>query len=224
MNLVFLNHIFILSAIAACAASAILNVSGRNMDTFGAIALGIITAVGGGTVRDVILGVPVFWSEDPSYIWVALIISLITYITIKFFLKKSTRKSLHLSVLYLDGLAASLFAISATKHVWDLKFCLPLGPVMLGMLTAIGGGLLRDVLAGQKTLLMSRELYSVPICLGSVIYLYLLFLFPQHNNIISILCVSLIFIARSSAIYWQISTPNWIEYFVAKFRTHYFRR
>jgi len=216
MNLIFLYHLLVLFATAAFAASAILSVSKHNIDTFAAIVLGVITAIGGGTIRDVILGVPIFWAVDQSYVWVALIVSFLTYIISKFFQKRSSKKNLHLSVLYLDGFGAALFAISTTRHVWNLNFCLPLGPIMLGVVTAIGGGLMRDALVGQRTLLMSREIYTILILFGCILFLILQYFFPQYTGIISILCICLIFVTRSAAIYWKISMPHWIEYCVAK--------
>ena len=67
----------------AFAVTAVLALAPRGIDLFGACVLGIITAIGGGTVRDLILGVPVFWATDLSYIWVALAASIATFSKIK---------------------------------------------------------------------------------------------------------------------------------------------
>ena len=68
--------------------TAILAITDRDIDLFGAFCLGVLTAIGGGTMRDLILGVPVFWSIDQSYIWISLFGSVLTYLGITLFKKK----------------------------------------------------------------------------------------------------------------------------------------
>jgi uncharacterized membrane protein YeiH len=77
----------------------------------------------------------------------------------------------------------------------------------LGLVTAIGGGLIRDVLAGRKTLLMSYELYAIPVSLGCILYVLLLNYFPEYAIPGSITCILLIFFFRSAAIYWNLTVP-----------------
>ncbi len=190
----------------AFAATAVLALSDRDIDVFGAFCLGVITAVGGGTVRDLILDVPVFWSTDQSYIWIALLGSILTYVSISFF----KRKFVYTLLLYLDGFGAALFGIMATRIVWELEFALPIGPVMLGVLTAIGGGIMRDVLAGKKTLLMRKELYAIPVLLGCTMYYILLNKFPEHQILTGSLCMLFTFSLRASAIYWRLTVPSWL--------------
>jgi uncharacterized membrane protein YeiH len=75
-------------------------------------------------------------------------------------------------LLYLDGLAAALFALAATEKVLALQLAAPLA-VMMGVLTSIGGGIARDVLAGRVSLLMSRDIYATPLLLGCTLYVLL---------------------------------------------------
>ncbi|UVM36317.1 TRIC cation channel family protein [Pseudomonas sp. B21-017] len=74
--------------------------------------------------------------------------------------------------MYLDALAAALFALVATEKVLGLHLAAPLA-VMMGVLTSIGGGVARDVLAGRVSLLMSREIYATPLLLGCTLYVLL---------------------------------------------------
>jgi len=150
----------------AFAISTVLAVSHKGIDLFGASVMGIITAVGGGTIRDITLGVPVFWADEQYYIWVALIFSVIAFYGRTLF----SNKHINDLISYMDAAGISLFAIMAADKVWDLGFGLPRAPILLGIITAIGGGLFRDVLAGRPTLLMSRELYAVPVMLGCTLY------------------------------------------------------
>jgi uncharacterized membrane protein YeiH len=80
---------------------------------------------------------------------------------------------------------------------------------MLGVVTAIGGGLIRDVLAGRPTLLMSRELYAVPVLLGCLLFVVLLAYLPEHRFVGSIGCILLIFGLRAAAIHWKLTVPYW---------------
>jgi uncharacterized membrane protein YeiH len=190
----------------AFAVTAVLALSSKGIDLFGAVVLGIITAIGGGTVRDLILDVPVFWSTELSYIWVAIGASVAAFAAHSFF----TRKEINSLMLYVDGLGVSLFAIQAVNKVWDLEFGLPLAPIILGIVTAIGGGLIRDVLAGRPTLLMSRELYATPVLIGCTLYVVVLYVFPEHRFLGALLGCTCIFGVRAAAIHWQLSVPEWL--------------
>ncbi|HAH47224.1 MAG TPA: hypothetical protein DCM07_20680, partial [Planctomycetaceae bacterium] len=81
---------------------------------------------------------------------------------------------------------------------------------LLGVPTAIGGGLLRDVLAGQPTLLKRRELYAIPVTCGCILYVMLLTWLPTHAVLIGVACSSLILLLRGSAIYWDLHVPLWL--------------
>jgi uncharacterized membrane protein YeiH len=151
---------------AVFAITGVLALRRDGIDVFGALVLGIVTALGGGTVRDLILDVPVFWIGDFNYVWVAAASALLT-----FFIARPFERTQSL-LLYLDGFGATLFAIAATEKVLGLGHAAPLA-VMLGVWTSIGGGIARDVLAGRQTLLMSREIYATPILLGCGLYIAL---------------------------------------------------
>lgn len=97
-NLVF-THSTGVFATFAFAATAVLALSDRDVDIFGAFCLGVITAIGGGTVRDLILDVPVFWSTNQSYIWVALSGSILAYIATPLFKQEMVYKLLWVQFL-----------------------------------------------------------------------------------------------------------------------------
>jgi len=166
---------------------------------FGAVVLGIITAIGGGTIRDLLLDQPIFWIADFNYIWVALIAGVLA-----FFLTKRFQQRYQL-LLYLDGFAAALFGIVATEKVLGLQLAAPFA-VMMGVLTSIGGGIARDVLAGRVSLLMSREIYATPILLGCTLYVLLRDVFPtiQVAGWIALIFTSGL---RFLAIYKELQMP-----------------
>ena len=201
-----LSYWIAMAGTVAFAVTAVLALAPRGIDLFGAVVLGIITAIGGGTVRDLILGVPVFWATELSYIWVALAASIAAFSAHSLF----NRKEIHSLMLYVDGLGVALFAIQAVDKVWGLGFGLPLAPIILGIITAIGGGLIRDVLAGRETLLMSRELYAIPVMLGCTLYVVLLYLLPDYQFICALGSFICIFAIRAAAIHWSLSVPDWL--------------
>jgi len=200
------NYWIAMAGTVAFAVTAVLAVAPKGIDIFGVVVLGVITAIGGGTLRDVIVDVPVFWSTELEYIWVAVGASLAAFWANSLF----TRKQVYQLMLYLDALGVSLFAVQATAKVWKLDFGLPLGPIMLGVVTAIGGGLIRDVLAGRQNLLMKRELYAIPVLLGCAVFAVILQYFPQHAFDGGIACVAGIFGLRAAAIKWKLSVPDWL--------------
>ena len=121
--------------------------------------LGIITAVGGGTLRDLLLDLPIFWIVDFNYIWgrFGCCVSGV-------FPDPGLQQRYRL-LLYLDGLATVHFALAATEKVLALYLAAPLA-VMMGVLISIGRSIARDVLAGRVSLLMSRDIYARPLLLG----------------------------------------------------------
>ncbi|RON24232.1 hypothetical protein BK660_00760 [Pseudomonas brassicacearum] len=185
---------------AVFAITGVLAIQKAGVDVFGAVVLGIITAIGGGTVRDLILDQPIFWIADFNYIWVGLIAA-----TLAFFLTKKFQQRYRL-LLYLDGFAAALFGLVATEKVLGLHLAAPFA-VMMGVLTSIGGGIVRDVLASRTSLLMSREIYATPILLGCIVYVLLRDVFPtiQVAGWIALLFTSGL---RFLAIYKDLQMPT----------------
>ena len=188
----------------AFAATAVLAVKALRITSFEAVVFAIITAVGGGTIRDVILDVPVFWLIDLNYIWVAMYSGASVYAARTLF----TRQQIYNLMLYFDGLGAAIFGIQGTAKAWDLNMGLPIAPVFLGLITAIGGGLIRDVLAGQETLLMKRQFYAIPIVLGEIIFVAILNYLPEYRTWGVICGVLFIFAFRSAAIRWNLTTSR----------------
>ena len=184
---------------AVFAITGVLAIHKAGVDVFGAVVLGIITAIGGGTIRDLLLDQPIFWIADFNYIWVALIAGLLA-----FFLTQKFQQRYQL-LLYLDGFAAALFGIVATEKVLGLQLAAPFA-VMMGVLTSIGGGIARDVLARRASLLMSREIYATPILLGCTLYVLLRDVFPtiQVAGWIALIFTSGL---RFLAIYKELQMP-----------------
>ncbi|MBB3700447.1 TRIC cation channel family protein [Flammeovirga yaeyamensis] len=190
----------------AFAVTAVLAVIPKQIDLFGAIVMGIVTAVGGGTIRDMILDAPVFWATDLNYIWVAVVSSIVAFYGNQFM----SRKNIYSLMLYLDAVGIAMFVIQGAEKAIALDFAQPVGPVLLGLITAIGGGITRDVLAGNTTLLLKKELYALPLTFGVISYLILIQIFPDQVKLMGTLCATLTFFIRAAAIHWKLHVPNWM--------------
>jgi uncharacterized membrane protein YeiH len=186
---------------AVFAATGVLAVNRRGLDLFGGVVLGIVTAIGGGTIRDLIVGAPVFWVADPNYLLVAVLASVVAF----FAAKRIAGLQL---LLYLDAVGVALVGVQATEKVLGLGYGAPIS-ISMGVLTGIGGGLVRDVLASRPTLLMSREIYATPILIGCTLYVGLRQTSLNLAWALGIAAAS-IFLIRAAAIRWHIQMPGWL--------------
>jgi uncharacterized membrane protein YeiH len=129
-------HYFELLGTIVFAITGVLAVTRRGLDVFGAVVLGVVTAVGGGTVRDLLLNIPVFWLDNHGVLWAAILGSLAA-----FWIGQTFQNAKRL-LIYLDALGAALFAVLGANKVLLLGAAPPIA-VMMGVLTGIGGGLIR---------------------------------------------------------------------------------
>lgn len=150
---------------AAFAISGALAASRKRMDIFGFCVLALMPAVGGGTIRDIIIDrVPVFWVSDNRYIAIAIIAALVVFFAPH--RKPGSRRQL---LIWADALGLALFAALGTE------VCLqhntgPLVAVMLGVTTAVTGGMIRDVICNEVPLILSREIYATAAFAASLAY------------------------------------------------------
>ena len=141
-------------AIVAEAMSGALAAGRRSMDIFGVAVIAFVTALGGGTVRDVILGnFPIGWTQHPEYVGVVIAAGLLTTL-VAAHLHKLKRL-----FLALDAMGLVAFSLIGCDIALRLEYALPV-VVMAGMITGICGGVLRDVLCNQVPVVFQRELYA----------------------------------------------------------------
>ena len=197
-------HYFELLGTIVFAITGVLAVTRRGLDVFGAVVLGIVTALGGGTVRDLLLNIPVFWLDNLGILWAAILGSLAA-----FWIAQPFRNANRILV-YLDALGAALFAVLGANKVLLLDVAAPIA-VMMGVLTGIGGGLIRDVLAGRPTLLMSRDVYATPILAGCIVFV-LLRSADLPFVVAGLTAGAIIFCARALAIYFHLEMPAWLTH------------
>lgn len=141
-------------AIVAEAMSGALAAGRRNMDIFGVAVIAFVTALGGGTVRDVILGnFPIGWTRHPEYVGVVIAAGLLTTLI------AAHMHKLKRLFLALDAMGLVAFSLIGCDIALRLGYALPV-VVMAGMITGICGGVVRDVLCNQVPVVFQRELYA----------------------------------------------------------------
>ena len=143
-----------LVAITTEAMSGALAAGRRNMDIFGVAVIAFVTALGGGTIRDVILGnFPIGWTQHPEYVYLVILAGLTTTLLARFM---HHMKSVF---LMLDAMGLVAFSLIGCKVALLLDYQIVV-VIMAGMLTGISGGILRDVLCNQVPVVFCRELYA----------------------------------------------------------------
>jgi uncharacterized membrane protein YeiH len=154
-------HLIELVGVAVFAISGALMAAEKRLDPFGFVVLGAVTAIGGGTLRDLVMGVrPVFWVDQPEYLVISLAVSLPLY-----WLARLLR-SLDRALLWSDAVGMALFTVTGTQKA--LGAGVPsVVAVAMGVMTAAFGGILRDVLCGEKPLLFQREIYATASLIGA---------------------------------------------------------
>lgn len=194
-----MEYVLAQAGVAVFAISGVLSAARQRLDIFSIVVVGLLTAIGGGTLRDVILDVPVFWLEDLTAFWVAMAASAATFVGIRFILKLPLRL-----LSYLDAMGVALFAVQAIDKTLAFGHSAAVAVVM-GLITSIAGGIIRDVVTHRPTLLLSRELYATPIVLGGMLYVGLLHLIP--SPVCRLIAMGIIFGIRAIAIRWQLFLP-----------------
>ncbi|WP_455230646.1 trimeric intracellular cation channel family protein [Geopseudomonas aromaticivorans] len=189
-----------LIAITAEAMSGALAAGRRNMDMFGVALIAFVTALGGGTVRDILLGhFPVGWTQHPSYIYLTIGAGLFTMLVARFM------HHLHKIFLVLDAMGLIAFTVIGCNVALELNYSTPV-VIMAGMITGVFGGILRDILCQRVPVVLRHELYASVSMLVAMLYLLLNKLGINHD--ITLLASFGFGLAlRLAAIRWSWSLP-----------------
>ncbi|MGN6771100.1 MAG: trimeric intracellular cation channel family protein [Rhizobiaceae bacterium] len=160
-----MNPILLLdyAGVAVFAATGALAASRKELDIIGFLFLAAVTGIGGGTLRDVLLGVPVFWVVNPAYTLVCAAVGLLVFFTA--YLVESRYRLL----LWLDAVGLAVYsAMGAAKGFAATGS--PVIAIIMGVLTATFGGILRDLLAGEPSVLLRPEIYVTAALAGAVVF------------------------------------------------------
>ncbi|WP_299018993.1 TRIC cation channel family protein [uncultured Photobacterium sp.] len=187
---------------AVFAASGVLLAGRLRMDPFGVVVLASVTAIGGGTIRDMALGAtPVFWITDTNYLWMIFATCLISMLAIR-----RPRQIPWYILPVADAIGLAVFVAIGVEKA--LRFgASPMVAVIMGVMTGCGGGVIRDVLAREIPMVLRTEVYATACILGGIIHTGALIIHVDSAvatlaGIISTLTI------RLAAIRWHLSLPT----------------
>lgn len=184
----------------AFALSGIRLAAEKEFDWFGALVVGFVTAIGGGTTRDLLLGVPPFWMLNGSYLIVTAL-ALLSFI----FLKNVILR-LNKTIFLFDTIGLGLFVVVGIEKTLaaDYPFWVA---IIMGMITGSVGGLIRDVLINEVPLILRRDIYAVACIIGGLVFALCIWLEVDRalTNIISALTVMLV---RFASVRYKIQLPT----------------
>lgn len=186
----------------AFAISGIRIASKNNFDLFGAFIVGLVTATGGGTLRDLMLRLTPFWMTQCSY----FIITGLALVYFCFFHKSIAKISGAMFVF--DTIGIGLFTVVGFQKTIEVGFSFWVA-ILMGMFTAAAGGVMRDILVNQEPLIFKREIYALPCVLGGSIYAVLLNL-NVAPVICQVSCAMTIILLRFLAVkyHWRLRSLN----------------
>jgi uncharacterized membrane protein YeiH len=166
----------------------------RKMDGFGVLVLAAVTAIGGGTVRDLLLDAPVFWLTEPSYIYVVIFAAIVAIIWLNYS-EKIPAKALEIA----DAIGLALFVVMGTSKALSYGVS-DVTAIILGMMTGCFGGMIRDVLANEVPMILQKELYAICCIVGASLYVLII---PFDEELAIISTFSTVLLLRLAAIKWK---------------------
>lgn len=196
----FYQIIDILGTIAF-AISGVLIAMDKKLDLFGVIIIAFVTAIGGGTLRDLLIGnVPVVWMRDLTYVVTILATVLVTI------LFSSKIKYLRKSLFLFDTIGIGLYTMVGVEKGIQAEL-LPIMCIALGTITASFGGVIRDILCNEIPVIFRKEIYATPCILGGALY-FLLQFFNLPEPYAYALGILGVITLRLAAVRFGISLPN----------------
>jgi len=192
-------HLIDYAGTFAFAISGIRLASAKRFDWFGAYVVGLVTAIGGGTTRDLLLNVTPFWMTQPSY----LIVTGLALISVILFGKFIIR--LNNTFFIFDTIELGLFVVVGIERTLDAGFPFWVAIVM-GMITGSVGGITRDILINELPLIFRKDIYALACVIGGVVFLCC---YEAHfsSTITQILSAASVILTRVLAVKYHISIP-----------------
>jgi len=196
-----LLYLLDLIGVAFFAASGAMMAARLRMDPFGMIVLAALPAIGGGTLRDLALGVrPVFWVDDPTYVLVIVATALTAMLFINHFNRLPERL-----VLVVDALGLALFCIIGARKALMFEPSYTIAVVM-GVITGVAGGMLRDIVCRQIPMILRKEVYATACIAGCSLYVLCIHL-GSGERLAMLAGMSTTAAIRLAAIAWRLQLP-----------------
>ncbi|WP_406857348.1 trimeric intracellular cation channel family protein [Alsobacter sp. KACC 23698] len=176
--------------------------SRKQMDIVGFALMGTVTGVGGGSIRDVLLGKsPVFWVQEPAYLIVCVLVSA------SVFFAAHLPQSRYRLLLWFDAVGLALFAVTGAERAM-LAGAGATAAVVMGVITATFGGVIRDVLGAEMPVVLSREVYVTAALCGAALFVALsLAGLPREISVLLGFGAGLL--VRGAALHWGWSLPRY---------------
>ena len=196
-----LLQLFDLVGVGVFAVSGALAAGRKHLDLLGVVVIAMVTAIGGGTTRDLLLDRAIFWITQPSYLWVIVVSALLTVLWTRRF--QPPERSLAIA----DALGLALFAISGAQIAERLGMpgmvC-----VIMGTITGVAGGIIRDVLTNEIPMVLRRgQIYATAAIAGISVYLVLRAYVGLPESLAALPGMLTIAALRISAIVWNWTLP-----------------
>lgn len=198
MNLIYILD---LCAVAVCAITATLEAQRRELDLFGVAVIAVIAGIGGGTVRDILLGrLPVYWIHDPLYVVVGITAAMLTFVVErKFAIPRNF-------FLLPDAVGLALFTVIGTSIAMSLQVNWLIAALM-GVITGVFGGVIRDILCNEIPLIFRTDIYATAALIGALLLLALDSLGMPHSPAL-VLSMCFTVAIRLAAIRFHIHLPR----------------
>lgn len=189
-----------IAGIAAFSIAGAFAAMDKKLDIFGIIIIAFVTALGGGTLRDILIGeVPVNWMQDLSSVWVVLIGATTAMLFTK------TIKNYHKVLLLFDSIGLGFFTVLgiqiAVAHQLHPVVC-----IMLGTITACFGGVIRDISLNNIPLIFQKEIYATACIVGSIVF-FALNEMEMSPTAIEVICIAVVVFIRLLAVKFNWRLP-----------------
>ncbi|TNJ45819.1 trimeric intracellular cation channel family protein [Tamlana fucoidanivorans] len=194
-------YIIDILGVIAFAISGVLVAIEKRMDLFGILIIAFVTSVGGGTLRDLLIGdTPVSWMRDMTYTYVIFISAVFAI------LFRSNINYLRTSLFLFDTIGIGLYTLVGIEKGIHANLH-PIICIALGTITASFGGVIRDILCNEIPVIFRKEIYATPCILGGVTY-FLLREFPIKENLVFVVAGVVVIVTRLLAVKFKISLPS----------------
>jgi uncharacterized membrane protein YeiH len=196
-----MRYLLELVGVAVFAVSGVLAAGRKRLDVLGGAVIAVVTAIGGGTLRDLLLDRhPIFWIADPTYLWVILAATAVTLGYVRFWI--ASRRAL----LIADALGLAFFTIGGVEIAQQAGHS-DLIALLMGTITGVAGGVLRDVLLGEIPLIFRPgRLYATAAIVGAGLYLLLVGRGVSHEAA-ALAGMGATVGLRLAAIFWRLELP-----------------
>ncbi|MBC3757616.1 trimeric intracellular cation channel family protein [Hyunsoonleella sp. SJ7] len=185
----------------AFAISGVLVAIHKKMDLFGILIIAFVTAVGGGTLRDLLIGnTPVSWMRDITYTYVILVSAVFAIIF------RNKINYLRTSLFLFDTIGIGLYTVVGIQKGLNAELH-PVICIALGTITASFGGVIRDILCNEIPVIFRKEIYATACILGGIIY-FVLSQFPIKSDIVFIIAGVVVIVIRLLAVKFKIALPS----------------